>query len=87
LTDPAVKQAPIAGISIPIATLALVVIAIAPQAFGYNALALLHDGFALVSSLTNCSSFHLPELTVGVKARSERDKATSWHKTTTINDL
>ena len=52
MPDTAIKQAPIAGVAVPIvATLTLTGIAIAPRAVGDNALALLHDGFAFVSTL------------------------------------
>jgi hypothetical protein len=47
----ALKQERIAGIAVPIATLMLAGIAIAPRAVGVKALALLHNGFASVSAL------------------------------------
>jgi uncharacterized membrane protein YfcA len=47
----ALKQERIAGIALPIATLALAGIAIVPRAVGDNTLALLHDGYAFVSTL------------------------------------
>jgi hypothetical protein len=47
----ALKQERIAGIAVPIATLVLASIAIAPAAVGVNALALLHNGFTFVSTL------------------------------------
>ena len=47
----ALKQKRIAGIAVPIATLVLASIAIAPAAVGVNALALLHNGFTFVSTL------------------------------------
>jgi hypothetical protein len=47
----ALKQEWIAGIAVPIATLAVVGFAVAQPAVGDNALALLRDGFAFVSTL------------------------------------
>jgi uncharacterized membrane protein YfcA len=52
MTATALKQKPIAGIAVPIiATLVIAGIAIAPRAVKDGALALLHDGFAFVSTL------------------------------------
>jgi uncharacterized membrane protein YfcA len=47
----ALKQEGITGIAVPIATLAITGIAVAQPAVGDNALALLRDGFAFVSTL------------------------------------
>jgi uncharacterized protein len=47
----ALKQAPIAGVAVPIAILALVGVAIAAREVGDNALAMLHNGFASLSAL------------------------------------
>src|SRR5271165_5438989 len=47
----ALKHAPIAGVAVPIATLALVGVAIAARGVGDNVLAMLHDGYASLSAL------------------------------------
>jgi uncharacterized membrane protein YfcA len=53
----ALRQAPIAGVAVPIGTLALVGIAIAASEVGDNALALLHNGFAFLSTLDVAAGF------------------------------
>src|SRR5262249_30105395 len=53
----ALRQAPIAGLAVPIGTLALVGIAIAASEVGDNALALLHNGFAFLSILGVVAGF------------------------------
>ena len=53
----ALRQAPIAGLAVPIGTLALVGIAIAASEVGDNALALLHNGFAFLSTLGVVAGF------------------------------
>ena len=51
MTPTALKQGGIAGIAVPIATLAIAGIAVARHAVGHNALALLRDACGFVSTL------------------------------------
>src|SRR6516225_8077253 len=57
MTATAVKQKPAAGIAFPVATLAVVGIAIAARAVGDSAPALLHGAVAFVSTLNIDSGF------------------------------